>query len=162
MAVYNLQQYRNVVQKRIDKLKVEKIKTEIDAAKFMVNRARLRAPRKSGYLINNIRRRKNVVTSRGTDQATGFSYVHWINQTPRKESFHRLTVRPKGRRGLPMIFIDGSPVLVRGGVMVYGQSPSTWNWTGQARYFTKAAFETRGKLVSLASRALKRTLEVTA
>jgi hypothetical protein len=77
----NLEDYRLVQEKRIEKLKKLKRKTPINAAKYMAAKARQLAPRNTGNLIKNIVRRGNQVRIGGSNPETGFPYVHWINNS---------------------------------------------------------------------------------
>jgi len=84
----SLEQYRQIQQKRIDKLKQGKRRGPITAAKYMAAQMRLMVPRgrqsHAGYskMYQNIKRSKNKTSVRGTNPNTGFPYVHWINMTP--------------------------------------------------------------------------------
>lgn len=78
----NLEQYKQIQKNRIAKLKKLSRRGPITAAKYMVAQLRSMAPRKTGHLINSIKRRKNEVEARGSDRVTGWPYIHWINDTP--------------------------------------------------------------------------------
>jgi hypothetical protein len=77
---YTLEQYRAVVQKRLDKLRTKAIDTQNDAAQWQVTIARSVAPKKSGALISSIHRNKNRVGFGGTNPRTGEKYLFWIEQ----------------------------------------------------------------------------------
>lgn len=83
MAVANnLDQYRAIQQRRIEKLQSGKRRGPTTAAKYMAAQLRRLAPRDSGRLINSIHREKNSVRVSGANPLNGFPYIHWVNATP--------------------------------------------------------------------------------
>lgn len=104
-VVRNMQEYRQLQLKRIDKLRKVKNRTPIDAAKFMAAQLRLMAPRDTGTMIRNIVRRKSSVRVARPrfGRKTKFSVVHWVNETPGTNitSYGRKYSQVRNRTGVP-------------------------------------------------------------
>lgn len=139
---------RNMMLRSANLVKVG-IKTETEAAQFMVARARARAPIGSGKLYRGIRRRGNKAVSAAVG-ANGFPYMHWVNQTRGMGMatihIHR---RPNGlfaSKHIPVKESMGKKFRVK-----YGQQPYSytgkgkrehWNFSGTPRYWDLAVIET--------------------
>lgn len=77
----NINEYRAIQQKRINKFKEYSRKGPITSAKFMALMLRRLAPCQSGRVISTIRRNGSEVSVSGVSDK-GFPYIHWINATP--------------------------------------------------------------------------------
>lgn len=156
MATIDIREYHRIQRQRLARLARMKRRGPITAAKYMATKVRSMAPRKTGRLISSIRRSKNQVRIGGTDPRTGFPYVHWINQTP---GYEVLNVRRyTDRRGVGYVWIRGNWVPVYGKIMVYGQAPANWVWTGTARFVTIARNSARQKFRNIMLRETRKAL----
>lgn len=127
MAQLSLTEYRKALGTRMRNLKKLSRREPLNAAKFMVLKAKQLAPRRSGDLIQGIKRRKikngYQVSSKALSRNTGFPYNKWVNRDV--QIMHRGKVRS-----------------------TYGSTPAGWNWTAKGQAKTKGYFDYAIKLTS--------------
>lgn len=166
MPTVNVKDYAAMQRKRISQLQKGKRRGPITAAKYLAAQARSMAPRKTGNLLRSIRRNKNVVRVSGVNPKNGFPYIHWINRTPSLPQYHSLRVlkytdrRGRGHVHMGHDFSTSHWVPVPGNTMVYGASPSGWNWTGVAGFVTRAQNRTRIEFKNIMERVTKKAIRL--
>lgn len=120
MAVYrSIRQYRRSIQKRTQKLIKSANDNAAKATFFLAGRLRSTAPRRSGQLIQSIRRRKTkngYSVLAGYNDTDGFNVGRWVNQ--------EFSVTPQVPGGRASRFLNTPP----GASVMYGQ-PTGSNWT---------------------------------
>tara|TARA_Y100000310_G_C20688151_1_gene820442 strand:+ start:2874 stop:3332 length:459 start_codon:yes stop_codon:yes gene_type:complete len=150
-VVRSIQEYRKLTEKRIQALKRSGDRSSLAAAKHQVLQAKRLAPRATGVLRGNIRKRK---LKSGKWQAESwvpgnFKYNLYVNRSP---GYERLVYKKSNRRfGLKV-----------GDVVIYGRSPAHWRWTGMSRYWDLAVNKTRRFFGRTARRNTQKALRITA
>lgn len=151
MATFtSIQQYRMVMQKRIEALRRSGDKSAMSATSHQMLEARRMAPVDKGALRANIRRRKlsNGRWSAESWVPGGFKYNFWVNRSP---GYERLIYkRANPRFGLNV-----------GDILIYGASPN-WRWTGVAQYWSLATQSTRNYFRRIAVQNARKALRVKA
>lgn len=137
--VFNLTQYRNVLNKRKNRLKREGVRTSNQAAELIKTIAKRLAPRKSGETIRGIRKRKRGNKWIVESWVPGsFKQNLWANRTV---PFNRPKVIWNQRR--PTRYGDGSHIT-----------------TGTPGFFNIAVKQVRKKFGRLARKNTQKALKV--
>lgn len=158
MAVYTLNQYPRVWDKRIKQLRRASQKSEKEAAELLKLMAKRNAPYKTGKTREGIRVRKIKEHYTVESWVPGkFKQNLFANRT----APFRTVKYPKGAWLPPNKSFSGrwTQIAPAGTVAVYGQSPN-WRWTGQPRFFHFATLRTRERFPKIVLRNTKKALRV--
>jgi len=142
IALRNASEIRKNMRRRVKAIRQAGVKTTLDAARLVSNKAKEFAPKKTGALITGILIRKTKEGHSVTSTVPGnFPYNKWVNASPGFE----VLKYPKGAWLSPSKSYSGEWVNIvpRGGTASYGVSPSNWNWTGRRGFFDLAIQVTR-------------------
>lgn len=140
---YTLSQAQRVWNARIRMLTKQAESAELKVTNYAYRLIRRRAPKKSGNLLAQTRKIGNLIYVGGVDPATGFPYIHWINQTP---GMGMSVLRyPRGAWIPASKSASGhaTRILAPGKTAIYGSRPSNWNWTGQKRFVQTSVKDAR-------------------
>ena len=153
MGTYTLKEYPNVLRRRVKRLK--RMKSPMQAARFMIGRGKQRAPNYTRETINSLRSKnlKGNVAKVESFVSGSFKQNIWANRG--------IANVKAGAGGVPGRF--HTPKMrwnKKGGKMqktLYGKGPA--NWSGQGGWFNLAGMDTRKKFKDLTIREVSKVME---
>jgi len=135
---------------RIKALKQSGDRSSLSSAKHQVMLSKKNAPRKSGVLRGNIKKRK-LKSGRWVAESWvpgKFKYNMWVNRSPGYKTLTYKKANP--RYGLKP-----------GDTITYGRKPSHWKWTGLPKYWDLATNKTRRHFNRVAVKNARKSLRIT-